>query len=47
MNKQNFFDIENETEKKYGRKDKKRKIKMKVSGAGVKKIQKIIIEKNN
>jgi len=42
MNKQNLSNIEKEVERKYERRDKRKKPKMKVSGSGVKRLQKII-----
>ena len=42
MKKQNLNSIEKETEKMYERREKKKKKRMKVSGAGVKGLQKII-----
>ena len=42
MKKQNINNIEEKIEKIYKQRDKKKKLKMKVSGAGVKKLQKII-----
>lgn len=42
MNKQNINDIEKTVEKKYKKRDKKKKPKMKVSGGKVKELQKII-----
>lgn len=46
MNKQNINNIEEKIKKKYDKRDKKKKLKMKVSGASVKKLSKII-SKNN
>ena len=43
MNKPNLERVEKEIEKKYKKREKKQKPAMKVSGAGVKKIQKLII----
>ena len=45
MNKQNNLDIEKELEKKYAQRDKKKKKSMKISGASVRKLQKIIKDK--
>lgn len=48
MNKQNKKDYEplqSELEKKYQKREKKKRSKMKVSGSGVKKIQELIIKK--
>lgn len=45
MYKQNHFSLQNELEKRAEKKAKQKKKKMKVSGAGVKKLQKIISEK--
>ncbi|MFH1428006.1 MAG: hypothetical protein ABIG60_05805 [Patescibacteria group bacterium] len=45
MNKQNINNLEIDLEKKYQKRDKRKKPKMKVSGAGVKELQKIIIKK--
>ena len=45
MKKPNLEKLENEIIKKYSKKDKKGKTKMKVSGAGVKNIQKILLNK--
>jgi len=42
MNKQNLDKIEKAVESKYGKIDKKKRTKMKVSGGSVKKLQKII-----
>lgn len=44
MNKQNISDLAEEYEKKAGRKRQKKKKDMKVSGAKVKKLQKLIIK---
>ena len=46
MNKQNLSVFEKELEKRAAARQKKRKPKMKVSGGGVKKLQKIIINKS-
>lgn len=43
MNKQN--NLQEEIEKKYAKKEKKKKRAMKISGSGVKKLQKIIKNK--
>lgn len=45
MNKQNYSEIEKKIEKKYTKKEKAKKVKMKISGEGVKKLQKIIKDK--
>lgn len=45
MNKQNINGLEKAVIKKYQKKDKRKKVKMKISGASVKKLQKIIKEK--
>jgi len=49
MNRQNkkfnYESLEKKIEKKYQKRSKKRQLKMKVSGASVKKLQKIIIKK--
>ncbi|MFH1823019.1 MAG: hypothetical protein ABH830_04960 [Patescibacteria group bacterium] len=45
MNKQNINNLEIDLEKKYQKRDKRKRPKMKVSGAGVKELQKIIIKK--
>jgi hypothetical protein len=45
MKKQNFKKIE-DIEKKYEKRDKKKKRKMKLSGGSVKKLQEIISKKN-
>lgn len=45
MNKQNINGLESAVIKKYQKKDKQKKVKMKISGASVKKLQKIIKEK--
>ena len=45
MNKQNLQTEEEKLEKKHQKRDKKKKKNMKVSGAGVKKLQKIIKNK--
>ena len=42
MIKPNYIDEEEQLEDKYKKKDKKKKSKMKISGSGVKKLQKII-----
>jgi len=46
MNKQNINNIEEKIEKKYKQRDKKKRLKMKVSGASVKKLSKIIGKSN-
>jgi len=46
-NKQNNSDLEKELEKKYLGRDKKKKKSMKISGASVKKLKKIIINKGH
>lgn len=46
MNKQNHDKLQVEVEKKYAKRDKKKKVKMKVGGAKVKDLQRIISEKN-
>jgi len=43
MHRPNLEEIEKQEAKKHALKVKKKKIKMKVSGAGVKKLQKMII----
>lgn len=45
MARQSLYYLERELEKKREKRDKKRRIKMKVSGAGVKKLQRIIASK--
>jgi hypothetical protein len=45
MNKQNINSLEKAVIKKYQKKDSRKKVKMKISGASVKKLQKIIKEK--
>jgi hypothetical protein len=45
MKKQNVNDLEKVIEKKYAKRDKKKKIKMKVSGGKVKDLQRIIRDK--
>ena len=45
MNKQNIENLEEETKKRIGRRDKKKKKNMKVSGSSVKTLQKIIKNK--
>jgi hypothetical protein len=45
MNKQNLDVYEKEAEKKASVRQKKRKPKMKVSGSSVKKLQRILIDK--
>lgn len=49
MNKQNYhfnhIDLEEKTEDKYKKRDERKKRKMKVSGVGVKTLQKIIRSK--
>ena len=42
MHKQNLEDLRKEVEKRYRKKDKKKKPTMKVSGASVRKLSKII-----
>lgn len=42
MKKQNINNIEGKVKRKYERRDKKKKLKMKVNGASVKKLSKII-----
>lgn len=42
MNKQNSYDLEKEVEKKFKKKDKRKKSVMKVSGSGVRDLQRII-----
>jgi hypothetical protein len=42
MNKQNLINLEKDIEGKYTRKDKKKKQTMKISGASVRKLSKII-----
>ena len=46
MNKQNLHNIEQEIHRKYEKIDKKKKVKMKISGASVKNLSKIIIKKS-
>ena len=46
MHKPNLEKIEQETRRKYEKKDKKVRTMMKVDGIGVKKISKIIINKS-
>ena len=46
MNKQNLDNEEDRIIKKVEKRIKKKKLKMKVSGAGVKRLQKIIKDKN-
>ena len=41
-NKRNFDKLQEEAEKKYKKREKNKKPKMRVSGAGVKKLQKLI-----
>lgn len=45
MRKQNLKDIEKEIEKKFEKKAKRKTKKMKISGAGVKQLQKILRNK--
>ncbi|MFC1678578.1 hypothetical protein ACFLZ9_02440 [Patescibacteria group bacterium] len=45
MNKPNINNIQDEVERKYNKRDKKQKLTMKVSGAKVKKLQRIIKDK--
>ncbi|MDP2830604.1 MAG: hypothetical protein Q8O21_00895 [bacterium] len=45
MNKQNINSLEKAVIEKYQKKDGRKKVKMKISGASVKKLQKIIKEK--
>jgi len=45
MKSQNLRHIEEDLEKKLKKRDKKKKVVMKVSGAGVKRLQKIISKK--
>jgi hypothetical protein len=45
MNKQNYDDLDVSTEKRLKRLEKRKRKRMKVSGAGVKRLQKIIIAK--
>jgi len=45
MSKQNYNEIEKEIESRYVKKTKKKYKKMKVSGAGVKQLQKIVKNK--
>ena len=45
MNKQNYSELEQVLERKMLKKDKRKKKNMKVSGAGVRKLAKIIREK--
>jgi hypothetical protein len=45
MDKQNLHKLQEEVEKKHKKREKKKKRPMKVSGAGVKRLQKIIREK--
>ena len=42
MNKQNLNKIQDEVEEKYKKKEKRKKSSMKVSGASIKNLQKII-----
>ena len=42
MNKQNLHNIEQEIHRKYEKIDKKKKVKMKISGGNVKKLARII-----
>lgn len=45
MNKQNFDKLANEVEKRLKAREKRKRKRMRVSGAAVKKLQKIIIAK--
>jgi hypothetical protein len=45
MKKQNFNKLQDDVEKKYKKREKKKKRTMKVSGAGVRDLQKIIKDK--
>ncbi|MBI2459609.1 MAG: hypothetical protein HYV53_03600 [Parcubacteria group bacterium] len=45
MNKQNFSELELAAEKRLKAREKRKRPRMRVSGAGVKKLQKIIIGK--
>lgn len=45
MDKQNLNKLQEEVEKKHKKRENKRREKMKVSGAGVKGLQRIIIRK--
>ena len=45
MNKPNIYELENVIEKKVLKKEKRSRKRMPVSGAGVKKLQKLIIAK--
>lgn len=45
MNRPNSIKLQDEVERKYEKKDNRKKKSMKVSGAGVKKLQRIIKEK--
>jgi hypothetical protein len=45
MDKQNLNNLQEEVEKKYKKREKKKRRTMKVSGAGVKSLQKIIKNK--
>lgn len=45
MKRQSYDNLEQETEKKLKRREKKKRPKMRVSGAGVKKLQDIIRKK--
>jgi len=45
MNKQNHNNLQEELERKYKKREKRKKRNMKVSGAGVKKLQEIIKSK--
>lgn len=47
MSKQNFNHLEKEVELRYKKKEKRKTQKMKVVGAGVKQLQKIIKDKGN
>lgn len=43
MYKQNHYHLEKKADDKVAKREKKKRVKMKVSGGGVKKLQKIII----
>lgn len=45
MNKQNFNGLEREVEKRLKAREKRKRRRMRVSGSGVKKLQKIIMAK--
>ncbi len=47
MNKQNYDDLQKETEAKSSKREKKKSKKKKVSGAGVKDLQDLIRDKTN